>query len=530
MTPRRVGLFRALLTAHAQMMINRTRKGLGRRGIIGLTVVIVIMLAAAAPMFMTFGFLGSLFGRGIDKPLAAPLMGGILLAVSLGIGLVGGLLGGARQLTWDAYRSFPVPFTTLFFAETFASLGDLLVLGFVGMVVAMGAAFIWQRPALAPLVLLLLGQVVLWVLFLQHLVGTLAVTAVRRLRRAMVFLMVAAWAGVTVVAGLAREIQEDIERDRIEHIRAAWHQMQPAMALLPPVRAVDAMIAARQGELLRCVWLELPMLGVTLALGLLSYALLRRESRPSVALEDVGGGRAEPLRWTGVAFGVARLHIHQVSGSLQGRFGLVVPLITVVLIKGPLGTVGVSAKYTVPGAVLYLALAATQFYFNQWGFDGQGVKTLFLLPIRMRDLLIGKTLALLVYCVFQNALLLALLALLVHPDARELVAGALLGGCLFVAYALEGQWVSALYPRPLAMHRMNPTGLSATSLLPLGVGMANSTVFGATYSLVEWLAPRAVIPMLVVLLGVLVALYRMLLPATGRFVEEHRENLVEVLG
>ena len=42
---------------------------------------------------------------------------------------IGGMLGGARQLTWEAYRAFPVSFRTLFVAETLASLSDLVVKG-----------------------------------------------------------------------------------------------------------------------------------------------------------------------------------------------------------------------------------------------------------------------------------------------------------------------------------------------------------------------------------------------------------------
>jgi len=528
---RTIGLFRALLTAHGQMMWNRTKKGLGRRGLVGMVVVVLVLLLGALPLFATFGFLGYLFGRGLDQPLAPPLMGAVLTASALGFGVIGGMLGGARQLTWDAYRSFPVTFRTLFFAETFASLGDLVVLGFIGVMTAMGVAFSWESPALSPMVVILLAEVVLWVLFLQHLVGALAVSAVRRLRRAMVVLVVAAWAGVSVVAGAAREVRDDLQGAQLERLRDLWHHARPLVNALPPVYAVKGMNEARRGAFVDALMLQLPMLGATLLLGAVSYALLRREASPrgaqprAVATRRVFDGKRLSPRWA-----MAGLHFHHVAGSVQGRFGLVVPLITVVLVKGPLGAAGIAPDLTLPGSVIYLALAATQFHFNQFGFDGQGVKTLFLLPIPMREILVGKSFALLAYSALQNLFLLLLLGFVLRPDPRDALAAALLAGCLAVAHVLEGHWISAMYPRPLAMHRMNASGLSGANLLPLGVGMVNGALFGGIYALASWWKPEARVNVLLALLLVVVAVYRLALPRASGFVTSRRENVVEVLG
>ncbi len=529
--PRAAGLLRALLVAHAQMMVNRTRRGLGRRGLVGFVLVLLILFCSALPLFGAFGVLGFLFGRGIERPVAAPLMGVVLTGTALGFGVVGGLLGGARQLTWDAYRSFPVPFRTLFFAETLASLGDLVVLGFLGMTAMMGGAFAWMAPALTPFVLLLLGQMVLWVLFVQQLVGSLAVSAVRRLRRAMGVLFLATWAGVSVVASAARELQNDLQGPDLLRLRALWHDARPLIDRLPPVLSVRAMVLARQGSFGRALLLELPLLAGTMLLGVLSYAVLRREERPQGARDREAPGadrrfRARvPPAWT-----LARLHFHHIARSLQGRFGLVVPLITVVMVRGPLLSAGVGAEYTLPGSVLYVALAATQFHFNQFGLDGQGVKTLFLLPVSMRDVLLGKTLALLAYAAVQNFLLLVLLALVLRPTPADLLAAALLAACLAIAHALEGHWISVVLPRPLAMHRMNATGLSGAQLLPLAVGMLNGAAFGSLYALAWRASPGARVPVLAVFLVAMVALYRTLLPHATKFATARRETVVEILG
>jgi hypothetical protein len=529
-TDHRVGLFRALLVAHGQGMVNRTRKALGRRGAIGLVVVVLILGGMASPLLVASGLLGHLFGRAFDEPLVAVLMGSVLTGATVGFGIIGGLLGSARQLTWDAYRSFPVPFRTLFFAETFASLGDLVVLGFMGLTTAMGGAFVWEAPSTAPAVLFLMGQLVLWVLFTQHLVGTLAVTAVRRLRRAMILLVVASWAGLSVVASAARELRDDLQGDPLEHLKGLWHAVRPVVNRLPPVLSVRAIAAAENGNVARALALEAPLVLGTLLLGSLSYAVLRGEARPRARragrpATDNRFRREEAPYWT-----LARLHLHHVLGSLQGRFGLVVPLITVLLVRGPIGAAGIGPELTLPGSVLYIALAATQFQFNQFGLDGHGAKTLFLLPIRTRDLLVGKMLALLAYSAAQNALLLVLVAAVVRPSVSDTVSAGLLAACLALAHSLEGHWVSAVYPRPLAMHRMNSTGLSGANLLPLGVGMVNGAILAGLYALLSWRAPTLRVPVLALLLGALVVAYRALLPRASRFVERHREKLIEVLG
>ena len=531
MAVKRGGLFRALLVAHAQMMVNRTRKGLGRRGLLGLVAVLLILITAAVPLLVTFGFLGFIFGRAAGEPLVPPLMGGVLFGTTVGFGVVGGLLGGARQLTWDAYRSFPVPFRTLFFAETFASLGDLVVMGFIGVTFAMGAAFAWERPTATLLLFLLLGQAVVWVLFAQHLVGALAVTAVRRLRRAMVVLVVAAWAGVSVLAGAARELRDDMHGAELERLRDLWHGARPVVDVLPPVLAVRGIVAFLEHRYERALRLTLPMLVTTLILGSISYALLRREALPRNL--NPAGSPSDERRFRGKDTPrrvMARLHLHHIIGSLQGRFGLVVPLITVVLIKGPLAAGGIGPELSLPGSIIYLALASTQFHFNQFGLDGQGVKTLFLLPVPMRDVLLGKTYGLLAYIAIQNAFLLALLVVIVRPRPEEMLSVTLLAASLAFAQLLEGHWISAMYPRPLAMHRMNSTGLSGANLLPLGVGMVNAAVFGGLYAVVSWQTPAERMTILFSLLLTMIAVYRTLLPRAARFVESRRETVVNLLG
>jgi hypothetical protein len=524
---RKVGPFAALLIAHAQMTWNRTRRGLGRRGLFAVGLVVLLLVLACSVFYLVFGFLGYLCGHGIDKPLAPLLLGAMLGGVSCVAGFMGGVLGGTRQLTWEAYRGYPLPFRTLFFAELAAGLGDVLAIAFMGQLACMGAGFASQRPALVPMLMVVLVQCIIWMLCIQQLVGALALVVVRRLRYAAFGLAMAAWAGVALVGNAAGRVQGAIREDSVEKLHAIGRAIQPLLEVFPPVLAVRAMSAVRSGQPLRALALELPMIAVTLALGGAAYAVLRQEARQVSA---ASGGLSRSFAFRHPALGVAELHLHHILSSMQGRFGLVIPLVTLILIRGPFASTVAGSKWITPGAVTYLAVAAGQLQFNQFGLDGKGVKTLLLLPISMRDILLGKASALAAYCAMQYGLLFFLMGLLMHIHTNHLVGGVLMGACLIGVQTAEGHFVSVVFPRPLSFSRLQPGGLEGANLIPLGLGLLNGTVCGGTYSMLLAFAPRALVPgMLLLLLFTLLA-YAVSLKRAERFVTARRETLVQILG
>jgi hypothetical protein len=527
----KVGPVRALLAAHGQMGVNRTLRGLGRYGAWSLVVIVLVLVGMGSVMGIVFAMLGARLGRHIDLPDAPVYLGTFVTMVTLAFGFMGGVLGGTRQLTWEAYKSYPVRFGTLFIAEIGASVGDVLVLAYLALITSLGVAFAIQKPLLLVPLALFLGQATLWMVFMQQIIGAFAVAVVKRLRVAFLVVMVSTWIGLSFVARAAETLEGQIRADRLDQIRAMWHTMRPWLDALPTTRSAEALAMAASGQWMQAAVLELPMLGVTIALGSVTYLLLRREASPRpVSLE--GAAAAAAARWSaaGPVLSIARLHAHHLLSSLQGRFGLIIPIITVVLVKGPLAGATAGSSWVIPGAVTYLAVTAGQLQFNQFGFDGQGIKTLLLLPITMRQILLGKALAMAAFCGVQYAVLFGLLEWMVHPSARELVGGVLLAGCLLVAHLAEGHWVSAAFPRPIPFHRIQGGGLQGAHLFPLGLGALNATAFGGAYgALLSW-APVALVPAMVVALGAVLLGYRALLPRAARYVTEKRERLVEVLG
>jgi hypothetical protein len=527
---RQMHVVAAMLVAHLQMMVNRTKKGLGRRGLVWTALAVVVLLGLTAPVFTAFGVLGHVFGRHLSDARVPTLMGLVLTGMTLAFGIAGGLFGGARQLTWDAYRSLPVPFHLLFIAETIASAFDLVTLAFIGALGAIAGAFTWQVPLAAPLVALLYLQLTASVLFIQHLVGTLAVASVRSLRGALLVLMAATWLATSVFVPVATSIRGDLQDPELLRLRSAWRVARPVLDRLPPVASVRAIAALAAGDPVGAASGEVAMLVFTAALGVLSYALLRRETRPAVTVAEAATTRGATARAMSPRRAIAELHLRYLRTSIQGRFGLIVPIISVVLIKGPLAVIEVRRGITLPGAVLYVALASTQLHCNQFGLDGLGAKAWFLLPIDGRDVLLGKAGALVAYATIQNAILFALVAILTRPDGTDVVAGSLLAASLTVAGTLAGHWASIVFPRPLSFGRMNATGLSGANLLPLGVGLASGVVFGGLYGLASLASSEYRNVALAALLTAVIAAYWALLPRVARFLERRREAIVEAMG
>jgi len=178
-----------------------------------------------------------------------------------------------------------------------------------------------------------------------------------------------------------------------------------------------------------------------------------------------------------------------------------------------------------------LSVLSGQFFSNGFGYDGTGVRQVYLSPADMGSWLGGRNLAQGVFAAVQF-LLLGLLVHLLMPGttfkALALPVCAFPFGLLVMLGA--GNLLSARYPRRYHFtlaRRDRPVGASFVwSLAVLGTcalaTLALAGIAGAR-PLALWLA-LAVLP----LLGV--AIYRILLPVALRWTMAEKENIIEALG
>jgi hypothetical protein len=305
-----------------------------------------------------------------------------------------------------------------------------------------------------------------------------------------------------------------------------------ALDLLPSTQSIRGMGEALTGHGGQALGRQAYPIAVLALLLLAAASTLKRDSDPET-LHPVAKGSKEKLwSFSSPVQGVARLQWHAIISSHLGKFQILIPLMVLVLLKGPFAMARGATAWSVPAAFAYLSLAGVQIQLNQFGLDGPGVKALMLLPLRSRDLLVGKALGLLAYLGLQVLLLLILLGIAGNLGPIQALAGLCLSGCLFLVQVGLGHWTSAWMPRAMPRDSLKNTN-QAQPVIWLGMATttAGTILFGGIYMLVAWLAPLLLLPVMALLLGLMFLIYkRAILPATARYLDARREVLVQALG
>ncbi|WLT31449.1 hypothetical protein [Geothrix sp. PMB-07] len=538
-----LAVFRALLTAHAQTSWNRSAREMGRQGTLVLVILTCLVgLFAIGPLFLGLGGLGWVLGSNFHKPLAPVFLGLALALISIGGGLFGGIIGGARQLNWETYRGFPLKLRTLYLAELVAGLGDplplILGLGLLAFLVGLGLGSPASIPGLPLLFLETLGAL----LALQLLVGGLAAALVKRLRMALVLLGAVAWVATTLATAQLPQKSRKKETPAVQ-IAPTDHAAQRAqldslvergtrlVSVLPTHAAAQSLADARAGRwglgLLRHAY-PLALLALLMVLG---ARLVARESRDEGASKAASRGPDKLWSFSGPAEGVGRLHFRTLMASQLGRFAFLMPIMTLVLLKGPFAQLRGQSLWAVPAAFAYLSLVGNNVMLNQFGLDRHGIKAMLLLPIPAQDLLKGKLLGMAAHQGLQALLLMILLAVFEHAALGPLFAGLLMLGCVFLAQSAVGQWTSLWAPRPMALDSLKNSNMPfAVGMLSLATASLWTGLFGGLYALVAWVAPVWLVPVMALAFLLVLAAHLALLPTMARYLDARREVLVERLG
>ncbi len=531
-----VGAVSAVLKAHGQATWNRSVRELGKSGTWVVYLVMgVAFLFGAVPLFGAGLMLGYFGAAKLHVPEARALLGGVLAAIPLVGGAVSGIMGGTKTLTWESYRIYPLSLRQLFTAELVAGLGDPLP--FLAGLTLLGTflGFLAVSPVLAPLFLLVCAGSMLAMLLIQHLIGALGAVLVKRMQVALLVLGLVAWGGsvLTTLGGSAgRRGSKSLDPAKVAFVKETVRRTVRILEWAPTTQAVQGLQELREGQVAFGLGRQLPPFLLLVLLGFAAARVLAWESGSEVLKVPVAKASKERL-WSFAtpAAGLARLTWETLIGSHLGRFGFLIPLMSIVIIKGPASVLGGGGFWALPSAFAYLALTSGQLQFNQFGLDGHGVKALLLLPVSSRDLLRGKLLGLALYQGLQAALLMLLMAFVLKPTLLELGAGACLAGCFFLVQTLIGHWTSVWLPRPLPRDSLKNNGMPLLMVaVSLGTTLANSMVFGGTWALCVWLAPGLLLPAMAGLLVLCAGLYRSLLPAAAAFFDRHRERLLQALG
>lgn len=519
-----VSPFRALARAHVESTLNRLRRQLGSRGLIALVIfVTIIALVSVLPITLGLGALGFFVGYSIEDAEASrwiPFISLLLTAFPVFGGFLGGIAGGTRQLPWEMLRAFPVRDRTLFAGEFFAGIVEPITLvELTGLTLFCGGACV-GAPAAAPYFLVLLVTHGLALLSIQQAVGSFAQRIAKRFRVVLLFLPLAGMSMSWLAPQLAAKAQSGSFDSWL-----GWLELSTRWL---PARGLFDAAHGNVGPLRIAVALITPVVllgGVTL----LAFVLVSRERDADFSNDS--GKPATLWSFRSQTMGIARLQLQTLATSIPGRFGLLMPLLTLVLIRGPLAMVFTGKAWTAQVAFAYASLAGANLLFNQFGLDRHGVKVLLLLPIEERAILRGKLLGFAVWQSLQAALLFGLLILSGQRDLLDLFAGLALYLCVFLIFSIAGQFTSIWQPRPLqrgGLRSAQPPLLVV--LFMMGVLLSTGLLLYALRFAFATFVPGWELAGFLVFALILLAALVPALELNTRFLSRSRERLVETLG
>ena len=532
---------RALLLSHFQAGVNRSVREMGRNGVWALVLVtLTVGLMALLPLTVGMGLAGWALGRAIHEPWSPALLGAVFTVAAFGGGIFGGILGGSKSLDWERLRGFPLRKGQIFAAELVAGLGDLFAMMVAVALGSMTLGLLFALPFRAPAVILLLLGSLTVLLATQLIIGGLASALLRHLKTALFLVLGLVWISSVALGSfgpsraearakpaLAQSFQgPDIDETRM---KALGEGLRRAAEFLPATQsahglsdASPALAAARQ----------VPLMALAALLVWLGAGLLWRESAKEGQTLAVSAGQARLWTFSRPAYGLARLQWRTLTGSMIGRFAFLIPILAVVIIRGPLARAGGNAAWAVPGAFIYLAFAASQLLFNVFGLDQGAVKGLLLLPLAPKELLYGKSLGYGLFLGIQGAMLAALMAFFSPAaQAAQIPAGLCLFAACLLAMASVGLWSSVAMPRPLSRKKLNNTGMPLVAILVyMGTSLGCAALFGGLFALLAWLAPAWLLPGMAFAAGAMLLVHRAALELAALYLAKHRERLVERLG
>ncbi len=425
----------------------------------------------------------------------------------------------------------------------FADFGPIASLCWlIGITVGAGVA----RPSALPAMIVVAVLFILLNVTLERLIGSWMERLLsRRLTRELTFGLIIL---LSVSAQFIKPLIERFEHGPPQPLLV----FLPYLSFLPPAlatRTVTATIAHDLGSA------AMSALGLALYVVLFSVLLWRRYAAQYRG-EELSEATApatvarRPLAPSNAGLDIPSFLSPQVAAIVHKEFryllrnvfimiGLLVPPFLVLLFSSQFAgrhpsvtQHSVSPDIFYPGMMGYLLLMLMMPVYNSFAYEGRGIQTYFMAPLRFRDVLLGKNLIHVGILTVQVLLAIAILAWRVGLPSLPVFVATLVGG----VFAAVGQfplanWTSLGFPRKLEFGSMRGQRGSGVSVW---VGFGAQIVLGSICSLVlfmgrwtnrPWLPAEAFL----VLAAASLAGYFASLDAMTGFADKKKEILIETL-
>jgi len=185
-----------------------------------------------------------------------------------------------------------------------------------------------------------------------------------------------------------------------------------------------------------------------------------------------------------------------------------------------------------PGMMAYLILILLSPAYNAFAYEGKGIQSYFMAPVRFQDVLVGKNLFLVGMVVFELVLTLGLLTWRVGWPGTPMFTTTIMAGSFAVAGQLTiANWSSLSFPKKMEIGKMKGQRNSGVAVwTAFGVQIVLGGICGLILMAGRWFG-NIWIPV-VAFAGLTVAAlggYVASLPAMNRLAERKKELLIETL-
>lgn len=440
---------------------------------------------------------------------------------------------------------FPLNLTAFYIISLVYGLADFSAIASVCWLVSMTLGAAGARPAVLPAMLLVVALFLVLNVTLERLIGSWLERLLARRRTRELFF------ALFILSMVSLNLVEPVMRRYGPILRTLHQRIIPYFSWLPPSlagRAIAGAAQARFGGLL---------LGVA---GLLLYALVfsillwvrfakqyRGEELSETAAPALVAAHAlakvddAPDHLSGLSPQVAaivRKELRYLTRNSFSFFTLIMPPILILLFSSMFSGEHATTQHAVspetlfPGIMAYLVLILVAPAYNCFAFEGRGIQTYFMVPLRFREVFLGKNLLLLSVLAVELGLSLAMLAWrLGLPSPPAFVAT-----ITAIVFAVIGQltlanWSSLNFPRKLEFGQIRGQRQSGMAAL---IAFGAQVVFGGVCAVVlftgrltenRWLPAEA----FTLLAAAAVGGYFASLDALSRVAEKKKEVLIEAL-
>ena len=522
----------ALLSAQTQASLNRSVRESGFVGRAASLLLWIFVAAALVPELVFGAGIGLTLGRelvGENGSQMVPVLATTHAVLAFVFGTLGGLMSDPR-FGDEGFRVYPVPGRQLLAAEMLNSFQELAPLLAAATFVGMGLGLSLVLPGATPVVWVIVLQGIVWTALLQQLVGSFKRAIGKRATGSVLVVVPAA---VIAFVGLLAWWRP----------RESWSAFVSALRfardVLPSSFAYRGLAAFARGETSSGLALQLVLLASTALLFAAAATALVAERRLEGRVATSSRSAPDTFSFRSPVEGLGKLFLSQVWSGRDGKI--------LVLMPAAMTAVFAALRLIIPSRppkddalagllasnppwltyfLLFVVLSSNELLFNEFGLDRSGVRTLLLLPIATRDLVLGKLRGQLLLVLVRGGLGVVPLFTLIRitPGGVAHALGA--AGTFFAGLFVAGFLFSVRFPR-----KARGEGETA-SRIPLGLLFIPGLVTAALAALLIGVqrvsgtfAPWA----FVALLGVAIGGVTVSLPALARALDRERERLCEEL-